>query len=488
MASFRLWAGRIFVGGLAPISVYGSRFASNIILSRLLAPDQFGTAVAISALLGLGSLATDVALDRFVMIDGTPRGLSTAHLVTAATGLILTGILIAVAPFAARLFGVANDAGSFALAAAISAIAGFANLGVKQIQRNYNYGPDAIAQVSANLAGLVALLIAATLLRNHRAIIVGLGVQSVLYVLMSHLLAPTRYKMRCDRRTLVRALSFGLPLTLNGIGLATVSQVDRVLVGHWFGVKELGLYAIVFSMSVVPTSLIVSTFSGPSLSFLLSDHQDASARATRYRLLLAMYALVSGLYACWLAISLDVLVPLIFGPSYSLTAPAHVFFVLISCIRLLRSGAPTALLLASGKTSQLAILNLSAGIGLVVASMCIMFWPTMESMLFGIVVGELIAFTLFFTTLGKAVTRAGSIFADLMTCMSAPVVISVALAWFPEPTWRSRGLVLLIGLVAVASQLYVELHRNAKFRAVFAEMPVIGHRLHGLLTREVCAD
>jgi O-antigen/teichoic acid export membrane protein len=488
MTSLRLWAGRLFVGGLAPISVYGSRFASNIILSRLLAPDQFGTAVAISALLGLGSLATDVALDRFVMIDGTQRGLSTAHLVTAAIGLTLTGILVAAAPFTAQLFGVGNFAGSFALAAAISGIAGFANLGVKQIQRNYNYGPDAIAQVAANLAGLIALLIAAMLLRTHRAIIVGLGVQSVLYVLLSHLLSPTRYKMSCDRQTLLRALAFGLPLTLNGIGLATVSQVDRILVGHWFGVKELGLYAIVFSMSVVPTSLIISTFSGPSLSFLLSDNQDASARAVRYRLLLTLYALISGLYACWLAVSLDVLVPLIFGPAYRLTVPAHVLFVLISCIRLLRSGAPTSLLLADGKTSQLAALNLSAGIGLVVATVCITFWPTLESMLFGIVIGELIAFTLFFTTLGRPVREAGSIVADLVTCISAPVMISVALAWLPEPTWRSRGALLLIGLSAVAGQLYVELHRNAKFRAVFAEMPIIGRRFQSLFTRRVCAD
>jgi hypothetical protein len=109
-------------------------------------------------------------------------------------------------------------------------------------------------------------------------------------------------------------------------------------------------------------------------------------------------------------------------------------------------------------------------------------------MLFGIVIGELIAFTLFFTTLGRPVREAGSIVADLVTCISAPVMISVALAWLPEPTWRSRGALLLIGLSAVAGQLYVELHRNAKFRAVFAEMPIIGRRLQSLFTRRVCAD
>jgi O-antigen/teichoic acid export membrane protein len=476
------------VGGLAPVSVYGSRFAANIILSRLLVPDQFGIAVAISAVLGLGSLATDVALDRFVMIDGTARSLSTAHLLAAANGLVLAAILVAAAPLAAGLFGVSNFAESFALAGAISAIGGFANLGLKQIQRNYNYGPDAIAQVSANVAGLVALLIATTILRNHRAIIIGLGVQSVLYVFFSHVLAPTRYEMGCDKRTLLRALSFGLPLTLNGIGLATVSQLDRILVGHWLGVKELGLYAIVFSMSVVPTSLIVSTFSGPSLSFLLSEDKDASARANRYRLLLALYSLVTGLYACWLALSLDVLVPLIFGSSYSLTGRAHVLFVLISSIRLLRSGAPTSLLLATGKTKQLALLNLSAGIGLVVAFGCIKVWPGLEAMLFGIAIGELIAFTLFFTLLDPAIRRSGHVIADLLASISVPVLISVVLAWNPDRSWPARGSLLLIGFIAFAGQLYIELLRNYRLRAVFAELPFIGARLHNLFSRKVCPD
>jgi O-antigen/teichoic acid export membrane protein len=487
MTPLKIWTGRIFVGGLAPISVYGSRFAANIILSRLLVPDQFGTAVAISAVLGLGSLATDMALDRFVMIDGTARSLSTAHLLAAGIGLVLAAILCAAAPLAAGLFGVSNFVESFALAAAISAIGGFANLGLKQIQRDYRYGPDAIAQVSANVAGLVALLIAAIVLRNHLAIIIGLGVQSALYVLLSHVLAPTRYAMSFDKRTLLRALSFGLPLTLNGIGLATVSQLDRILVGHWLGVKELGLYAVVFSMSVVPTSLIISTLSGPSLSFLLSE-DNASARASRYRLLLTLYSLVAGLYACWLALSLDVLVPLIFGPTYSLSGPAHVLFVLISSIRLLRSGAPTSLLLANGQTKRLAFLNLSAGIGLVVASACLTVWPGLEAMLFGIAIGEMIAGTLFFTLLDPAVRRSGNVIADLLASALVPVLISIALAWNPDRSWTARGSLLLIGLIAFAGQLYIELHRSHGLRSRFAGLPFVGARLQSLFSREVCPD
>ena len=464
MTSLRVWVERVFVGGLAPIVVFGSRFAGNIILSRLLAPDEFGTAIAISVVLGLGGLVTDVALDRFVIINGSTQALSTAHMLAIANSLLLAAALVVAAPVAARLFGVANFAGSFALAAGFSAVGGFAHLGIKQIQRNYIYGPDSIAQVVANLVAIVALFLAATVLRNHRAIIISFAVQLVVYVILSHVLARTPYQLSCDKPTLRQALSFGLPLTLNGVGLAIMSQLDRVLVGYWFGVRELALYAVIFSMSVVPTHLIVSVFSGPSFSFLLSGGGTPSDRSERYRLLLGFYSILTSLYAFWMVLALDILTPLIFGPSFTISPAAHILFILIACFRLQRSGAPTTLLLASGRTKQLALLNLSSGFGLMIAFTCIAIWPRLESMLIGIAIGEFISFTIFFTSLEKAITR--GLLIDLVTAFAVPAAMAAALAWNPAVTWRARGILFLIGLIAVSAQLSFEFYRNIKFRSV----------------------
>jgi O-antigen/teichoic acid export membrane protein len=466
----RVWAQRVFVGGLAPIIVYGSRFAGNIILSRLLAPDEFGTAIAISVVLGLGGLATDVALDRFVIINGSMRALATAHMLAIANSLLLAGALVVTAPVAAGLFGVANFAGSFALAAGLSAVGGFAHLGIKQIQRNYDYGPDSIAQVVANLAGISALFLAATALRNHLAIVVSLAVQSGLYVILSHVLARTPYRVRYDQPTLRQALSFGLPLTLNGVGLAIMSQLDRVLVGYWFGVKGLALYAVIFSMSLVPTYLIVSVFSSPGLSFLLSGDQTPSDRSERYRLLLGFYTILTSLYAVWVVLTLDVLTPLIFGPSFTISPPAHILFVLIACLRLQRSGAPTTLLLASGRTKQLALFNLSSGLGLLIAFACIVIWPRLESMLVGIAIGEFISFTILFTLLEGTLIRGATVLIDLAAALATPIVMAAALAWNPAVTWQARGSLVLIGVIAVCAQISFEFYRNTKFRNLLLEV------------------
>src|SRR6185437_12340815 len=111
-----VWTNRVFVGSLAPTITFASRFAGNIILSRLLAPEEFGAAIAISTVVGLGGLITHVALDRFVMIDGSIEALSTAHIVSAVNSVLLATALMVAAPIAAGLFGVADFAESFALA------------------------------------------------------------------------------------------------------------------------------------------------------------------------------------------------------------------------------------------------------------------------------------------------------------------------------------------------------------------------------------
>jgi O-antigen/teichoic acid export membrane protein len=482
-----VWGKRAFLGGLAPVVLYGSRFAANIIMSRLLAPHEFGTAVAISVVLGIGGLATDVALDRFVMIDGSPRALSTANLLAALNGILLALGLVFAAPLTARLFGVPNLAGSFAIAASISAIGGFAHLGVKQIQRNYDYVPDTIAQVTSNFVGVLGLLTAAVSLRNHHAIIVGMGLQSAVYVILSHLLAPSSYKIGCNKEILFRALSFGLPLTLNGIGLAAISQLDRVVVGSWFGVKELGLYAVIFSMSVVPTNLIIGVFSRPSFSFLLSHDQDHFHQSDRYQLLLTFYSLVTGLYACWMVLTLDVLTPLIFGQSFTVSPLAHVLFVLIACLRLQRFGAPTSLLLASGRTKQLAVLNLSAGFGLVMASAGISVLPTLEAMLGGIAIGEFASCTLFFTTLGRSISQGRHALSDLVRAVAVPTLMAAELALNPYPTLGARGMLLLTGILAVLIQLALELFRSRKLRAIVAQFP-IGRGLRYCLRTEASSE
>jgi hypothetical protein len=192
LSRIKVWISRGLIVSVAPTVTFCSRFARNVILSRLLVSDQFGTAVAISVVIGLAGLVTDAGLDRFVMINNSAKALSAAHALQIARGGLL----------ALALVGIPQFANSFALAALVPLVGGFAHLGIKRIQANYEYGPESVAQLVANIAAIAAVFLAAAILRDHRAIIASFLTESITYVILSHVLAPVPYHLRSDRAML----------------------------------------------------------------------------------------------------------------------------------------------------------------------------------------------------------------------------------------------------------------------------------------------
>ena len=463
MQRLKKWSLRLVVVSATPIISFGSRFARNVILSRLLVPEEFGTALALAVVVALGGLVTDVALDRFVMINDSARALSTAHALSILRAVLVAAVMVAAAPALAALFGVDNATQSFAIAAGLSAISGFAHLGIKQIQRSYDYLPQTIAQLAANLVAIVALILAVFALHDHRAIIVSYAAELSVYVLASHLLARTLYKVRWEGSVMREALSFGIPLTVNGLGLAVIYQLDRTLVGYWFGVKELANYAVVLSVSVVPVNLILGVFSGIGMSYVLDGGEKVSELSKRYRLLVGIYSIVCTTYVLWLSITLDIVTPIIFGDSFTVDPSLQLLLIVIALLRLQRGGAPTTFLLASSRTRLLALLNLSAGTGLFCAWVCLIVSPHIESMLVGIAIGEFIAFALSFTLTEKLIKPEEKVFDRFLTTLAAPMIITTLLAFFPVANWSNRGVILGGGLLAIVFQLALERNKNERF-------------------------
>jgi len=460
VSQFKRWMTRSLVVSVPPSVTFFSRLARNVILSRLLVPDQFGTAIAISVVLGLAGLVTDVGLDRFVMINTTPRALSAAHVLLIMRGALLALALVGSAPLTAALFGIPQFASSFALAALAPFLGGFVHLGIIQIQRDYNYVSESIAQLVANSAAIAAVFAGVMTMHDHRAIIAGFVTESLTYVILSHLLAKVPYQLRSDKQTLRAALSFGLPLTVNGIGLATISQLDRVIVGHWFGVRVLGTYAVILNVAVIPVSLILRVFGTLGLSYLLSARDVSQINSKSYNLLVFVYSTLALLYSLWVVLTIDILTPFVFGAAFSVDPTVHALITMLVFLRLQRGGAPTTALLKSGRTVELALLNLSAALGLLCALVFILLRPSFDSIVLGVVIGDFVVLVLFFfvSSSARAATHRFAT-TDFAISLFALALMTGTFLWMPEITWQARGTVFLAGTAGIAAHLAFGLRR-----------------------------
>jgi O-antigen/teichoic acid export membrane protein len=451
----KLWAGRISLAAVVPVVIFTARFGRTVILSRLLAPGEFGIAVAITIVITTAELVTDVGLEKFVLLKSAadaPRALAAAHALQVFRGFLLSVATVVVAGPAVTFFGVPQAVASFEFAAFVPLVRSFGHLGIKQIQRDYHYRAEALAITASSVSGLaVAGLGAATILPDHRVIILAFLADTAVYVAASHILADAPMRIIPDRETLRQSLAYGLPLMFNGAGLALITQADRMVVGRFFGMDILGVYAVVLGLAMAPTSLLLQTIGSLSMSMLARSRDTPKRYLETYLWLAWFFAFLAFGYAAFIGLTLDVLVPLVFGKAYAVETNSVILITAIVFLRILRGGPPTVALLVSGATTRLTLANLMSVFGIAAAAALAWVHPVLTSVLAGVLFGDVLTMVLLQRA---AIARISNGIGSLWQCFAVAgagiAILTTTLRLLPEPSWANRGIVAISGAVPAA--------------------------------------
>ncbi|MCI0351148.1 MAG: oligosaccharide flippase family protein [Acidobacteriales bacterium] len=450
----KLWAGRISWAAVPPFILFAASFGRTVILSRLLAPGEFGIAVAITVVITTAELATDVGLEKFILLKPAAearRALAAAHALMIFRGLLLAAAIAVLAVPAVTFFGVPQAVGSFEFAALVPLVRSFGHLGITQIQRDYEYRPEARARMASSVAGLaVAALAAATILPDHRVILVAFLVDAAVYVAVSHILAHAPMRVIPDREMLRQSLAYGLPLMLNGVGLALISQADRVVVGRFFGMDILGVYAVVLGLAMAPPSLLLQTTGGLGIAMLARSQDNPKRYLETYLWLAWFFAFLAFGYAAFIGLTLDVLVPLVFGKAYAVAIGPVILISAIVFLRILRGG-PTVALLVSGATTRLTLANLMSVFGIAAAAALAQVHLVLTSVLAGVLFGDVLTMVLLQrAAVARIPNGIGSLWRCFAVAGAGVAILTMTLRLLPEPSWANRGIVAISGALPAA--------------------------------------
>jgi O-antigen/teichoic acid export membrane protein len=383
--------GATVAGGMAVEII--AQFARTLILARLLGASEFGLVVSINTLAAVVEMVGFIGIDRYIVYapeGGEQVALDVGHTLALLRALISAAFVLALAIPAAAIIGERAQAPSFAVVALVPLLRGAAHLGVVQMQRFGRFWPAAAADAGGAVLGALAAIAAAVLAPSHWAILWGLGVQTGSALVLTHVFARAiPFRLSFERAQMRRSLHFGLPLMANGIALAAASQLDRMVVGAWLGVKALGLYGLCTTLLLQPIAQMLrlsTTALQPRLSATWHADPDGAFQAlARHfaRYTATMAACGAACAACLGAPT----VRLMFGHSY---APSDAFFGLMAGVLLLRlgRGALNLLALAIGRTSDLMVSNIVGAAALPVMIGAFAIYPNLESAAFGALVGE----------------------------------------------------------------------------------------------------
>lgn len=342
----------------------------NIALAALLAPSDFGIAIALTVVIGIIEILSDVGLPVYVI--RRPMGwrlsetLATLHTLALVRACLLGAILTVSAPVLASLLQAEAATASFALLGIIAALRGFENLGVKALLRTGRYTREATVLATSQILLVSVTVLAAAVTQNHTCIVWGLLAHALGVVVLSHVLSRRRWYLGWNAKLGKEVLTFGWPMLLNGAAAAAASG-DRFIVGNVLGPAALAHYSVAVGSAMLPKSVLSR--------FLTSTFVPRFARAapsqSRTCILADSWAFCLSAMAFGIGLALAIwggpVLGLIFGAAYQPTPPfmaALGFAVAIRILLLL----PVPLSIARGDTRMVAGTSLASAIAVLISA------------------------------------------------------------------------------------------------------------------------
>jgi O-antigen/teichoic acid export membrane protein len=282
-------------GGGARLCAQGAgfvvRLGSVMVLSRLLEPSEFGLVGMATAFTGILMLFRDFGLSTATVQRATvsDEQLSCLFWINVLVGTILTLLTVALAPFVVAFY---HDSRLFWITALLGT--GFlANaLGVQHsaiLERHMRFVTLAVIEIVALVTStLLAMLVARAGFRYWALVVmsISLPVASSLGMWLTAGWVPGPPRMGSGIRQMMR---FGGTITLNGLVLYVAFNLDKVILGRYWGPSAIGIYGRAYQLIRIPTDNLNSAVGGIAMA-ALSRIQDDPGRMKRY--FLKGYALV----------------------------------------------------------------------------------------------------------------------------------------------------------------------------------------------------
>ena len=260
------------------------RFAVNIVLARLLAPDDFGTFAALLLPLAVVDAVSFLACGPFIIHSekgSDPRFLRTVFTVNNIRGVGLSIILLPMAFLFARYFDHPELTPLFLVAAIQPMLAGFESPGIHVLAKELLFARIAVIRVLAALFGALMALIWAIYDPSPWALLVGQLVGVATAMAGTWVLAPVQPGWGIDREAWRALRTFALKAAGTPLFIMLVMQAPALLLGRMESLNTLGIFSMSARLAELPVYLTLTVAGSvliPAYSVLQHD-QDRLRRA-----------------------------------------------------------------------------------------------------------------------------------------------------------------------------------------------------------------
>ena len=328
-----------------------SRFARNMLLTRLLAPSAFGAMAIVLSSQALISSFTDVGVWPAVIQNprgGEDRYLNAAWWCGLVRALFIYVIVFTAAPWISGFYGNADLSKLLRVALLSIVLDGMLSPRAKLAQKEMKFSRWAIISNGGAICGVILTIVLSFILRDVWALAIGYCGENAFRCLFSYILCPGLPSFKWDQTAISELMKFSKGMVGLSFFNLIFARSDIFVLGKLYSPAALGLYTMAVFLVQAPSGFIVnilSTILLPAFSHAQSDTQRMNrmlSEVTSWIILLGLPVVAM----IWLCSSS--LLSVTYGARYATSAVALVLAAGVALLNTLNAQV-TILFYATGR-------------------------------------------------------------------------------------------------------------------------------------------
>ncbi|MGB3515862.1 MAG: oligosaccharide flippase family protein [Elainellaceae cyanobacterium] len=276
---------RAIRGSMWTLGGYGAnqvlRFASNLVLTRLLFPEAFGLMSLVQIFLQGLEMFSDIGIKPSIIHDkrgDDPAFLNTAWTIQAGRGVGLWLLSCAIAFPASQFYREPMLTQLLPVVGLTALISGFTSTKLPTANRNLRLGLVTSLELTSYVVGLMVMVFCAWRYESVWALVAGGLVDSLVRMTLSHVMLPgISNRFHWEPEAFKSLYRFGRWIFISTALTFLAGQGDRLILGRLLDVRFLGVYTIAVTLARFPRqaiSQVIDRVLFPSYAELIRDRPE----------------------------------------------------------------------------------------------------------------------------------------------------------------------------------------------------------------------
>ncbi len=249
-------------------------FGSTAVLARLLTPADFGLVAMAMIVVSFVDVWSDIGVEYALIHNRKPTvaAYNTAWTLRLTQGLVVSSLVVAVAPLAAIYFREPRVTLLLWVLAAAPILSAARNIGVVDFRKELRLEKEFKLLVTSKVVSVAGTLACAWYLRDFWALVFGILFGTLIEVIGSYVIHPFRPRLSLADARSFRGYWFAT--LANGLGHFTEAKLDEVLVGRFGSTSTMGVYSLASEFGQLPVSELAAPLNKtlvPTMSMLQAE-------------------------------------------------------------------------------------------------------------------------------------------------------------------------------------------------------------------------